>query len=208
MPRLKRIPKHIARFTELKNLDVNYSGRTKLPSNLAKKLNGLSVTVGKGAKKNALRNLKKFTKLKSLGISGMAPDWKPKKLFGLDQLEELYINFCHFNKIDFTGSFLKGLEELDLEDNELIELPTGLDNLPKLTILRLSHNKIEQLPNDICKLKQIIYLYLDDNNIKTLRDSISEMKNLQKISLKNNPIPASEKERLKKALPDVEFVFE
>jgi len=50
------------------------------------------------------------------------------------------------------------LEELDLPDNYLEELPTSINKLRNLKTLRLDENQLRELPQAIAELSNLIIL--------------------------------------------------
>ena len=137
----------------------------------------------------------------------------------LPQITHLTLN--HNRIIDISPlSKLSHLEFLDLNHNQLIDISL-LGELRNLRLLRLSENKIKYI-EPLAKLQALAVLYLADNQIddisalakmphlgrlyltkNQLMDvaSLAEIKNLSILDLTGNPVPKSEVEALRKALP-------
>ena len=81
---------------------------------------------------------------------------------------------------------LTALTYLNLDRNQLTELPEELGSMRSLIWLRLNHNRLTHLPRDLTGLT---------HNLKTLY-------------LLGNPIPAEEKQRIREALPKCKVFFD
>jgi len=97
---------------------------------------------------------------------------------------------------------LTNLRELILAFNSIEKIPSSIGNLTNLKWLNLMWNGLEELPDSIKYLKNLEYLGLVGNKLITLPKSIDKLTNLKKLNLQVNPISASEKERIKKLLPN------
>ena len=85
-------------------------------------------------------------------------------------------------KLDCTGKlggdvpegigYLRGLEELNLSQNELHDLPDSLSKLSKLRILNLSQNNLKELPESIGALPNLEQCELQENPLVQLPTEI------------------------------------
>lgn len=142
-------------------------------------------------------------------------DLKAGKLKGLTQLK------ISENLTEFPIEILKlsdSLEVLDLNDNQLSNLPSDLSKLKKLRILFISNNHLEHIPTVLAdcpaltmigiksnKVKTVAenslpiniqWLILTGNQITKLPDSMGQLTKLQKLALAGNQLtelPASMK---------------
>lgn len=80
----------------------------------------------------------------------------------------------HFPKIEKNNH----LKELYLVVNNLLQIPTDIDNLTALELFECSGNKIETLPNSFSNLKKLKTLILKGNNIKIFPEEILKLQNL------------------------------
>ena len=158
--------------------------------------------------------LKAWPKLKSLRLTDNALQTIGVGVTRLENLQKLYLNRAglkhkdgdEFNyTLPLEISHLDKLNRLDLQENQIQNLPPGIglmDNLKELNLsnnrlelfpvelceldplekLDLSHNQIEQVPEDIIELEQLRTLYLSDNNLKEL----PSLPSLTSLSLDNN----------------------
>lgn len=87
---------------------------------------------------------------------------------------------------------LDQLEELDLSDKGLTELPADLGNvLPKnLKTLALEKNSLTTLPESIGDFKQITELYVRENQLTGLPTSIGQLQHLESLYLEDNKLVA------------------
>lgn len=105
---------------------------------------------------------------------------------------------------------LKNLQTLNLGHNPSLDWDATfklLQKLPNLQTLYLGVNQLTSLPESISKLKNLQTLGLRNNELTFLPASIDELKKLQWLDLEDNNFSTSEKESIKKLLPNTEIVF-
>lgn len=102
---------------------------------------------------------------------------------------------------------LKNLIYLEVQQNELKELPKSFTSLVNLEEAFFWDNKIEKLPEDFGKLINLKKLTLSINSIKKLPKSIIQLQKLENLVLYENPIPEKDIDILKKALPNCKVEF-
>jgi len=141
----------------------------------------------------------------------------------LEKVTNLYLRSNQLT--DVTGlEKLTQLTELDLSDNQLTELPKGLDKLTKLTILfidgdqltdvtglekltqltglHLSNNQLTEVKG-LEKLTQLTILELAHNQLTELPEGLEKLTQLTKLNLASNPdLTKAQIDQLKKALPN------
>ena len=103
--------------------------------------------------------------------------------------------------------YLSNLKELGLGGNQIKEIPESIGNLSNLKKLYLSKNQIREIPESIGNLSNLKKLYLRNNQIKKIPESIGNLSNLQRLDLGGNPLSNSEKEKIKKLLPNTDIWF-
>lgn len=88
---------------------------------------------------------------------------------------------------------LKELEELDLSDKALSELPAELLLAvpPSLRTLALEKNQLSQLPDGIAAFSHITELYLRENQLTSLPAAIGKLVKLESLYLEDNQITAT-----------------
>lgn len=81
---------------------------------------------------------------------------------------------------------------MNLESNQLSNLPHEMENLINLSYLNINSNKFEYIPQCVVKLKdKINYLLIKNNLIKKvdlLDEYIVEFSLLQLVDLRDNPV--------------------
>ena len=84
------------------------------------------------------------------------------------------------------------LQWLNLESNQLSNLPKTVENLINLSYINLNSNKFENVPEVLFKLKdKMNYLLMKNNSIKRsdlLDEYIIEFSLLQLVDLRDNPV--------------------
>lgn len=97
---------------------------------------------------------------------------------------------------------LKNLTYLEIQQNELKELPKSITSLVDLEEIFLWNNKIENLPEHFDKLINLKKLTLSYNRISKLPQSIIRLQKLENLLLYENPISETDINILQKALPN------
>ncbi|KAG9269323.1 podocan [Astyanax mexicanus] len=119
----------------------------------------------------------------------------------LSQLRELYLqnNLLSSDGMDNTTfSHLTSLEYLDLSNNNLTDVPSGLPR--SLVILHLEKNSINRIPADaLTPIRNLQYLLLHNNRLRARtidRDAFRGLKRLHTLHMYNNLL-----ERVPRGLP-------
>lgn len=148
----------------------------------------------------------------------------PDSVFNITSLRMLSIqgDDCDRRIIDANGK--------DVTQCWMInEIPSQIKNLKNLATLRITLNAITVLPKEISELKNLKlidlidggllnvdaviqitgleYLYLYGCQIEKMPENIGNLKNLKELGLAGNHIEASERERIRKALPNCRIIF-
>jgi internalin A len=80
------------------------------------------------------------------------------------------------------------LTELDLNGNQLSELPPEIGQLTSLTGLYLRDNQLNELPPEIGQLTDLTILYLRGNQLSELPPEIGQLTNLAELNLRGNQL--------------------
>jgi Leucine-rich repeat (LRR) protein len=80
------------------------------------------------------------------------------------------------------------VEELNLANNRIQELPPSIGNLSNLYSLDLSHNQLRTLPKELGKLSNLAALNLSGNRLTAVPAVIGRLTNLQSLALDNNAL--------------------
>lgn len=81
---------------------------------------------------------------------------------------------------------LRQLEELDVSDNEIVEMPFNLSKLSNLRKLIAFKNNCITLPKSICKLSKLEELSFYNNKLERVPDDINNLVNLVHINFGSN----------------------
>lgn len=81
----------------------------------------------------------------------------------------------------------KKLDSIALAYNHL-EVLSGLERAPNLTVLDLHNNKLSELPATVLELKQLKTLKISNNDLSDINPRISLMPNLVRINIEGNPL--------------------
>lgn len=91
-----------------------------------------------------------------------------------------------FNGIDFSP--MRALKIADVSENDLEELPTGMDNLSELNI---SFNRLSSI-NSLKNMRGVVRLNLSNNNLEECEfDPFSEFPQILEMDLSGNPLPGA-----------------
>jgi len=128
------IPKEIARFVNLRVLNLN--GHTSLEQ--------LPATIGQLSKLECLflRDAKQIHII-------------PSEIGQLKNLRVLSITNCALTELPPEIGQLESLEELNLHSNQLTTLPPEIGNLRNLKVLNVGFNPLQSLPDEIGRLRNL-----------------------------------------------------
>ena len=79
--------------------------------------------------------------------------------------------------------------------------------LSNLTHLFLSENQLQEVPDSIGQLSNLTSLDLEHNQLQKLPNPIGQLNKLAELDLSENQLQDSEKERIKKILPNCTIYF-
>ena len=117
-----------------------------------------------------------------LGKSGMKQI--PKEISLLTGLQELELQNNQIVALPESIGGLKGLKFLDLSENQLTFLPETFGELSGLEILNFEWNQFTSLPGVIKNLRELRYLLLFNNPITELPDYLADMPALIAVRIK------------------------
>lgn len=107
----------------------------------------------------------------------------------LSALTELYLGYNNISWLSPKAlNGLSQLRRLELNNNELAELPTGIGNLSNLEYLNVSFNQLQTLPSTVSRLAALRVLLLENNKLVTLPMSLGTLDSLERLSLASNPL--------------------
>ena len=83
---------------------------------------------------------------------------------------------------------LNMLKTLNLDHNQIDEIPADIEKLSSLTKLRLDANNLEQIPPQMGERTNLKYLALDRNNLVDLPKEMKQMKLLSTLTMSRNAL--------------------
>ena len=75
---------------------------------------------------------------------------------------------------------------MDLDGNQLTQVPPEIAQLTKLQKLDLRQNPLRELPNALWELQELTELNLNGNQLTRVPPEIAQLTKLQKLYLKKN----------------------
>ncbi len=107
-------------------------------------------------------------------------------------------------KGELTEADLEKVTELELKQNQLTDVPKGLEKLTKLRSLYLSDNQLTNVKG-LENLTQLKQLFLHYNKLTDVK-GLEKLTQLENLILRNNPaLTKAQIDRLQKALPKCKF---
>ena len=111
-----------------------------------------------------------------------------------DDITTLNLDYNELTELPKEIGNLTQLTHLDLSINKLTELPKEIGNITQLIELYLTNNKLTKLPKEIGNLTQLTYLDLSDNELTELPKEIGNLLQLIALYLHNNNLTELPKE--------------
>ena len=106
----------------------------------------------------------------------------------LKNLQFIDLNGNQLTNIPLKLSLLLKLQTLDLSHNKLYAIPKEIGKLTALQTLDLSHNRLSNLPMELSELSNLEYLYLQNNQLNSISSELSNLNHLYFINLSENKI--------------------
>lgn len=106
----------------------------------------------------------------------------------LTSLKKLNINRDNIHQVPESIGSLTSLERLDLSRNNIQEVPESISMLSSLKTLNLSRNHIKNLPKSIGSLISLKSLDLSRNYLQNIPESIKNLESLTELRIDKNQI--------------------
>ncbi|XP_070605315.1 leucine-rich repeat-containing protein 69 [Erythrolamprus reginae] len=130
-----------------------------------------------------------LNRLKVLNLGNNNFEEVPEQLKYLKSLQKLYLFGNKITKMSpLIFDELKNLELLNLNKNQLSNLPPEICRLQNLECVSLENNKLEKIPKEFCYLQNLHELHLSHNFITSLPEDIKHLKKLKILTLSRNKI--------------------
>jgi len=124
--------------------------------------------------------------LTAIVLAGIGITTFPEQLYNVINLKVINLNDNNLTEIPINIRLFDQLKELYLRNNSIRIIPDEINQLYNLEILRLSYNHISNLEN--LNLKNIKELCLTGNEITEIPENINKMNSLIKLYISDNNI--------------------
>ncbi|KAK2982975.1 hypothetical protein RJ640_019253 [Escallonia rubra] len=212
---LESLPSPCVNLGIICKLDISNNNLQSIPESLTARLLNLVVFDVHSNQLNCIPNsIGCLSKLKVLNVSGNLLRALPITIENCRSLEELNANFNQLTKLpDTIGFELLNLQQLSVNSNKLLFLPSSTSHLTNLRVLDARLNSLRSLPEDLENLinleilnvsqnfqylatlpysvgllMSLVELDVSYNKITSLPDSLGCLKKLQKLSVEGNPL--------------------
>jgi hypothetical protein len=132
--------------------------------------------------------LKRPLAVKRLSMTNKELASLPEEIFRLEYLEFLDLERNQLKQLPFEIEGLTHLQELYLFENTIESLPLSFGNLKRMKVLGLASNQFKKFPEVITLLSKLEDLDLSDNGLTSIPASIGNLKNLKVLVLQNNKL--------------------
>lgn len=103
-------------------------------------------------------------------------------------IEDLDLSNLNLTELPDEIALLSNLKTLSLNNNKLSTLPDSIGQLLQLEELQVSNNQLQTLPQSIGQLKKLKWIHLNDNQLKILPESIGQLHELIWLVLDKNKL--------------------
>ncbi|MGM9510122.1 leucine-rich repeat domain-containing protein [Larkinella sp. GY13] len=187
---LVQIPESLGELKKLKELNFNYlQVDPDVDWSILSRLSELETLRMSYTNLSALPDLRNLKKLKSVDVQGNPRLTIPEgTLEGVLTLENLNLSNCKLKQLPPALYKLSGLKELNLSNNALGELSAELANLKRLEVLQASGCQLRKLPASLGELTSLRVLNLAGNQLDTLSFSLEKLTGITALSIYNNQL--------------------
>ncbi|CAL8297011.1 unnamed protein product [Lota lota] len=113
----------------------------------------------------------------------------PDELTALQNLTELHLGNNAFEEIPSVLGHIESLKKLYLFGNQIKAVsPQVFGGLPNLVVLNLNHNQIQNLPPEIKSLAKLELLSVTDNQLEDIPPELGQLSNLVELNLTRNKL--------------------
>jgi len=200
-------PKQICRMTKIFFLNLSNNNITEIPPKISKLIYLKNLNLSNNQIKNIPEELKEVRHIENLDLSHNELTLLPAVILRMGYLLTLDVSYNNINSID-NISFLRSLLSLNMSNNSISTLPKAFwQQTRRLTKLNLSDNNIIEIQSGLCRLIKLQELNLENNQLTHLPEQLYKLKKLKILKLKGNNFAEEEKNKIRTALPDTEIGF-
>ncbi len=177
---LKNLPENFSSLKHLRALDLSYNKFRRIPEQLFD-----------------------FKELKVLNLMGNPIQLISQRISELSNLENLNLRACSINNLGNGIQLADSVRILDLGENNLSDFPISFCN-SELQQLDLDDNPLYNLPDEIGNMRSLKILDLSNCRLlKKIPDSFRELSSLEKLILRG--CHSIDTEKLSKKIPWIEI---
>ncbi len=206
--KFKEVPEQIFRIKSLEDLIMADNPINKFPCKITQIKYLKSVSFAKTGIKQVDCDLSQLDSLERFDLSGNELTLFPELIKSIPKLTWLSLNDNQLSDLSFIDGKLRKLEILYLYTNKIKNISTETIFLGNLKELLLFDNEIERIPDNISDLKNLEKLEIWNNPIKYISPKISQLKNLKSIRIDDDYLTQTDKDNLKKWLPNCEINYQ
>ncbi|GAB2601147.1 leucine-rich repeat domain-containing protein [Spirosoma areae] len=187
---LKTVPEVVYRFPNLQELDLSRNSLHELPARLTADIPALKRL---SLLYNALPTDSVFITpnkhLLALNLQGNKLTQLPKSVRQNRRLESLWLGNNELKNLNLKPlRRLRRLNDLNLYNASLTQLPRTIGRLKHVKVLDLYYNKLAQLPRQLGRMKRLEQLAIAHNELHELPPSLSKLRQLQVLFTHHNKL--------------------
>ncbi len=205
---LHEIPEQIFDINSLEDLILAVNPISVFPCNLSRLKRLKSISVAETGIKEINCDLSQLDSLEHFDIARNGLTKFPDQIKTIPNLTWLSLNSNQFTDFSFIDSRLIHLETLYLYTNKVKRISRETKFLVNLKELLIFDNEIESIPDNIADLKNLEKLEIWDNPIKSISPKIAELTKLKSIRIDDDFLTQTDKDNLKKLLPNCEINYQ
>lgn len=184
--KFEKIPKSIFELTSIENLLLSRNQITSIPDEIKKLKILKNLDLSSNKIKEIPTSLTDVSELKDLDLSNNVIGAIPNTISKLENLISLYISRNRIESLDNLK--FKKLENLDVSENEIKEIPEKILSTISINYFDISENKISEIPIKISELKNISTLILSKNKITEVPEDLFTLVKLKHLGLAENKL--------------------
>ncbi|WP_299017627.1 hypothetical protein [uncultured Polaribacter sp.] len=185
----------VENFNKIFRLDLSNTSTQNSPKNLQifTALRMLNLSGNKQLNLDEVfKNISNTAKLEVLILDSLDLKLLPKSILKLKNLKHLSLNNNPNLNLKQAFQIIKGLpiQFLNLQHNNLENIPTNIANISSLTSINLSHNNLNKAAfyRTLAKLPKLNSLWLTNNHIANLSKEIGSLNTLRNLYLEHNKL--------------------
>lgn len=182
---ISKVPTSITSSINLKTLIISANALNSLPDQIGNIKQLRKLDASQNSIKSLPASLSGIQTLEEIDLSQNQLSSLPADLLKLPALKTVKLNKNAISQLpaDITSASLRFLE---IDENGLTSIPTGIKGLSKLEKLSIAGNKLTNLPKEIALCTQLTSLDVSGNQLKDLPIAeLAEMERLSTLKISN-----------------------